>query len=100
MRLATEGTHARDTREKAPVFIPCVLTQEAAPSPLSFGAADFRDFIYQKPAFDRGFISATRKRTRIHDRYVNFRIARVVTIVAFGMHTLRFLSRFDEVNRS
>lgn len=56
MRLATGATHARDTREKAPVFIRAGLTQEAAPSPLSFGAADFRDFIYQKPALDRGFI--------------------------------------------
>lgn len=55
MRLATGATHARDTREKAPVFIRVGLTQEAAPSPLSFGVGrDFRDFIYQKPALDRG----------------------------------------------
>lgn len=76
MRLATGATHARDTREKAPVFIRAVLRKE----PLAVAArrrrflsnSDFRDFIYQKPALDRGFISATRKRTRIHDRYANF----------------------------
>ena len=63
MRLATGGTHAHDTPRKGAGLYSRVLTQEAAP-PLSFGAADFRDFIYQKPALDRGFISATRKRTR------------------------------------
>lgn len=36
MRLATGATHERDTREKAPVFLRRGLTQEAAPSPLSF----------------------------------------------------------------
>lgn len=79
MRLATGATHARDTREKAPVFIRAVLRKKPLRSPpLSFGTADFRDFIYyQKPALDRGFISAeeTRKRTprplrQFHDRSI------------------------------
>lgn len=44
----------------------------------------------ETPALDRGFISATRKRTR--DRYANF------TIAAFGTHTLRFsFMDFDQV---
>jgi len=91
MRLATGATHARDTREKAPVFIRAVLRKK----PLR------RRFLSARPISATSFIRNPRS---IKDSYKRdaeknsasttvtpISVARV-TIVAFGMHTLRFLS--------
>lgn len=62
---------------------------------------------FRRGRFPRLHLSETRARSRIHKRDAEknshprplrqFQSRASITIVAFGMHTLRFLSRFDEV---
>lgn len=93
MRLATGATHARDTCEKAPVFIfaPGLLRKRplSARRFLSARPISATSFIRGPPCAPRGFISATRK-GRLHRAATTVTpiSAARVTIVQHSVRTL------------